>query len=157
MTESELETFISKAYRIGLIPGSYSPFYSDLMGNINLSFKDIEVDEFILYSSYVRTSFSGLELKIHLNQVAEDKINFTLMVNTTPAIILSVKDLQCSFEHTKYFFKKQLPHKPIYLHLNINQSHSVFMELIDKDPKAELSSGILINYIDFIPYIKSNV
>ncbi len=104
MTEMELKEFIKKARRINFHPGSH--LFEDAPGQIYLLFEKQDVLDYLEFSKHINKELKDFKITAYINQVAIDKVDFTLIIEKEPAIILSVKGLPCIPDKIDYFFKK---------------------------------------------------
>jgi hypothetical protein len=154
MTENYLEDFIKKSGKIGLVPGFYSSEGEYLPGQISLSFSREDAYDLMDFHRYLRTEFEGLNKKVYLKQADTDKIDFTLIIEKEPAVILSVKDLYCPQERIKHFFRSQPKNKSLFFVVHFNQSPGTLkntIAIMDAAAESGVHQGIQIHFWDGTP------
>jgi hypothetical protein len=149
MTDDYLEEMISKSRSLGLVPGFYSTEGQYIPGQISLSFSKEDAYESMEFHKYLRIEFEGLNKKVYLKQTDADKIDFTLMIEREPAVILSVKNLFCRADLIKHFFRSQPKDKWLYFIVHFNQPPDTMentIALMDAAQKSGVHQGIQIHF-----------
>lgn len=151
MTENYLEDIIKKSGKIGLVPGFHSIEGEYLPGQISLSFSREDAYDSMDFHKYLRTAFDGLNKKVYLKQVDNDKIDFTLIIEKEPAVILSVKNLFCPEDRIKHFFRSQRKDKPLFFVVHFNQPPDTMdntLAIMEAANESGVHQGIKIDFWD---------
>ncbi|WP_295231414.1 hypothetical protein [Sediminibacterium sp.] len=154
MTEKYLEEFIKKSGKIGLIPGFYTVKGDYLSGQISFSYNIEDAFDSIDFHNYLNAEFKELNKIVYLKQVDIDKIDFTLIIEKTPTVIVSVKDLFCPQDRIKDFFRRQLKNKPLLFVINFKQPPDTMdntIAIMEAAAESGVHEGIQIQHWDGTP------
>jgi len=151
MTETEIEQFINKARKISFQP-AIKPLYLNektIPGQITLRFKYEYAFDGIEFVKGFKKQLDGFEINAQVNQVDKDKINLALIANTEPVTIITVTDLTCNPDSTKWFYRRQPKRTEMYLGFAFDvDTMDNYMNLIDADPNSEMNQPIHIKSWD---------
>lgn len=154
MTEEEIEGVIKKARRITFQDGVHSMFAEEVPGYIGLVFNNEYLFEVIDMYEYIKNKLPDFPKKIYIKQTKSDRVDFTLIVEREPAIILTVKDLECSPGRFEWFYKKEPKEKPISLLIIRNEAPDTIENMVimaEASTKAGLYHPIQIHSWNGLP------
>ena len=113
MTENDIELFIKKARCVFLSPEFITITSQVVPGNIRFLFNYEDITACIETSKYLRKICEGKEVHAAIKQVSIDRVDVTFIINTTDAIVLNIKNMECPPDIISTFLKKQPSGKPV--------------------------------------------
>lgn len=149
MTDSQLEEVIKKVRIVSFQSSQYS--YStekELPGYINFKFNDEHLYDVIEMHKYLTNELAEFKKIIHVKQTKADRIDFTMIIEKEPAIVLTIKDIECNKDRFETFLKKESQDKPTSLLIERNQKPDnleIMAERAEAATKAELYHPIPIH------------
>jgi len=156
MTDDQIESFLQKAYMIYLHPGSYTGSTTNIPGEVSLAFKYEDADECLAFWKYARENFPIARLSINILQVAEDRIDFCLLVDgKINSLALNVRNLKVTPDRVVWFFKRQPNDKPLLLSVRINskiQTLESTVAFMEASQVAEIHQPIIIHSWEGRPF-----
>src|SRR5689334_14619268 len=97
MTDTQLEEVIKNARIATFHYGVHSLLFADkeVPGYIGLLFNDEYLYEVIEMHKYLKNELAKFSKTMHIKQTQPERIDFTMIIEKEPAIVLTVKNIEC--------------------------------------------------------------